>query len=264
MGDLSRFPSVDELARELKRLAPEEFRRKRAADKARSFFNFANEVKIGDAIFVRRGLHTVLGFGTVQALRPPKPNGRPAYFFRKDHRFQHVIRVHWQRRYEGPFALPRRFTLAQPFIVALRDKRLNTVKTAVGMTVDARPTRKSADAAEALEGEIGRAEAQFRARNRKLVERKKRESDYCCEVCGLNFAKSYGAIGRNFIIAHHLEPIGARRSASVTRLEGIALVCSNCHCMLHKEAPPITPERLRAMNSVQKLREQMSAALGQK
>lgn len=95
------------------------------------------------------------------------------------------------------------------------------------------------------EGKQYRAERAFRQRNATLIAQKKRTSDYRCEVCNRRYEEIYGVVGRRFIVAHHLEPIGNRFKPSPTRLEDIALVCSNCHDMLHRGGMPNDLEKLR-------------------
>lgn len=55
---------------------------------------------------------------------------------------------------------------------------------------------------------------------------------YFCEACTFDFQQKYGELGRDFIEVHHRHPLqhGARRTAIVD----LALVCSNCHRMLHR------------------------------
>lgn len=64
-----------------------------------------------------------------------------------------------------------------------------------------------------------------------------------CEVCGFDFATRYGDLGTGFIEAHHILPLAAAGPAT-TRLADLALVCSNCHRMLHRAKPWMTPEEL--------------------
>ena len=104
---------------------------------------------------------------------------------------------------------------------------------------------KRARIIEVNEGERYTSEAKFRARNRALIEAKKINSDYRCEVCEMKFNEVYGKIGDGFIIAHHINPIGKRKKASKTTLDDIALVCSNCHDMLHRRDPPFGIHHLR-------------------
>jgi hypothetical protein len=58
-----------------------------------------------------------------------------------------------------------------------------------------------------------------------------------CKVCGFNFHKTYGNIGEGFIEAHHIISVCQLKENSVTRIEDIVLVCSNCHRMLHRRRP---------------------------
>jgi hypothetical protein len=55
-----------------------------------------------------------------------------------------------------------------------------------------------------------------------------------CEICGFSFLDTYGEVGEGFIEAHHKNPISEREGERVTKKEDIALICSNCHRMLHR------------------------------
>lgn len=98
---------------------------------------------------------------------------------------------------------------------------------------------------EVLEGGGEYREVLWRYRNRGIINEKKSNSDYTCEICEFNFSGVYGAIGNEYIVIHHLDPIGSREHATMTRLEDLALVCDNCHRMLHRKSPPYTPEELK-------------------
>lgn len=56
-----------------------------------------------------------------------------------------------------------------------------------------------------------------------------------CEICGFSFLDTYGLVGRGFIEAHHINPLNEREGKQVTKKGDIALVCSNCHRMLHRK-----------------------------
>lgn len=75
-------------------------------------------------------------------------------------------------------------------------------------------------------------------RNRKIVEQKKRlavrNGTLHCEVCQFDFEKKYSTIGKNFIECHHKVPIAVGGIVTTT-VESLALVCSNCHRMLHRK-----------------------------
>jgi 5-methylcytosine-specific restriction protein A len=66
-----------------------------------------------------------------------------------------------------------------------------------------------------------------------------------CEVCAFDFARTYGKLGEGFIEAHHILPL-AEAGTATTKPADLALVCSNCHRMLHRAKPWLTPEALHA------------------
>ena len=58
-----------------------------------------------------------------------------------------------------------------------------------------------------------------------------------CQVpgCGFDFFRSYGEIGHRFAIVHHKVPLAASASAGSRRsLSDLAIVCANCHVMIHR------------------------------
>lgn len=56
---------------------------------------------------------------------------------------------------------------------------------------------------------------------------------FACCVCGFDFEETYGELGKMFIEAHHIAPLGSG-SERETRLTDLSPVCSNCHRMLHR------------------------------
>ena len=69
---------------------------------------------------------------------------------------------------------------------------------------------------------------------------------YVCQVCGFDFEKTYGEIGHEFIHVHHLIPVSQMgENYCVNPTEDLIPVCPNCHAMLHRENPPIKPEKLK-------------------
>ena len=75
-------------------------------------------------------------------------------------------------------------------------------------------------------------------RNRSVVKLAKerawqRDHSLPCEICGFSFVEAYGELGEEFIEAHHKQPVSALKRGHPTRVEDIALVCANCHRMLH-------------------------------
>ena len=56
-----------------------------------------------------------------------------------------------------------------------------------------------------------------------------------CSVCGLDFGKRYGNIGRGFIHVHHIVPISTiGKEYKIDPINELVPVCPNCHAMLHR------------------------------
>jgi hypothetical protein len=72
---------------------------------------------------------------------------------------------------------------------------------------------------------------------------KQKHGKLFCEACGVNFEKVYGERGKDFIEAHHTKPVSEMEEGEKTRVEDIAMLCSNCHRMIHRK-PLITVEEL--------------------
>jgi 5-methylcytosine-specific restriction protein A len=103
---------------------------------------------------------------------------------------------------------------------------------------------------EAEEGKILTRIHRFRERDTKLISRKKekvlRESGaLCCEVCGFNFKEQYGARGEGFIECHHTKPLSGLKDGEKTKLTDLAVVCSNCHRMIHRKRPWLSLNELK-------------------
>jgi HNH endonuclease len=67
-----------------------------------------------------------------------------------------------------------------------------------------------------------------------------------CEICGFDFEAVYGERGEDYIEAHHREPISEIDDAVTLTIDDLAMICSNCHRMLHRR-PWITVDRLKKM-----------------
>ena len=88
-----------------------------------------------------------------------------------------------------------------------------------------------------------------RERNRAIVEAKKTATlnaigRLCCEVCGFDFSATYGALGEGFCEVHHLVPLSESSVPVTTTLHDLAVVCSNCHRIIHRSAPMLSVAEL--------------------
>lgn len=70
-----------------------------------------------------------------------------------------------------------------------------------------------------------------------------------CEGCGFDFSKKYGEHGEGFIECHHMQPLKDVKEGQETRLADLALVCSNCHRMIHHRGVVLTIKQLRQLIS---------------
>lgn len=71
-----------------------------------------------------------------------------------------------------------------------------------------------------------------------------------CEVCSFDFGATYGE--PDFIEAHHRIPLRDLQPGTITKLSDLAMVCANCHRMLHRGNPWPTVEELKARFEVLK------------
>lgn len=89
-------------------------------------------------------------------------------------------------------------------------------------------------------------------RNRKAVEQKKQRvltetGKLVCEACGFDFAERYGPLGHGFAECHHTIPVSELDEKHRTRLADLAIVCANCHRMIHRSRPMVSIAELRAL-----------------
>ncbi|USQ95884.1 HNH endonuclease [Caulobacter sp. RL271] len=108
------------------------------------------------------------------------------------------------------------------------------------------------DVMEAAEGRVLTRLHRYKERDRKLVDTKKARvlrstGALVCEVCTFDFSKRYGPRGAGFIEAHHKKPVHTLPEDGKTREEDLALVCANCHRMIHASRPWLSLDELRAI-----------------
>lgn len=196
----------------------------------------AYEMRKGDRIYVKQGPR-IVGRGIVKGsykfdskFRLVDPDN--------DIPWSHQVPVKWEAGFPEVDIL---LGAEQLTVKELSKKDLEKLKSKIDEAFG------STQEMEALEGKIHKTEVAFRSRNRALIQAKKANSDFRCEACGFSFEETYGSIGKGYIVAHHIEPISNRRNASPTTLNDIALLCANCHAMVHTNNPPILPKELRKL-----------------
>lgn len=81
-----------------------------------------------------------------------------------------------------------------------------------------------------------------RERSASLVKAKKKATvkatgELRCEVCKFDFAETYGEHGEDFCEVHHLKQLSKVDGVVKTELIDLAVVCSNCHRIIHRTDP---------------------------
>ena len=74
-------------------------------------------------------------------------------------------------------------------------------------------------------------------RNSKGAEKAKEHHGTICQACCFDFEKQYGLLGRDYIEAHHLKPLGKLEEGVVVDYDvatDFAVLCANCHRMIHR------------------------------
>lgn len=106
----------------------------------------------------------------------------------------------------------------------------------------------------------------IRERNAEAVRKKKRTvlsvtGRLACEACGFDFEAFYGALGQGYAECHHLTPLAELAGMRETRLQDLAIVCANCHRMLHRGGRWLSLDDLRAVLHVAKMASQRPEVL---
>lgn len=103
-----------------------------------------------------------------------------------------------------------------------------------------------------VEGRLLERLHKSRERSPRLIKRKKEQvlgeqGKLACEVCGFDFEMVYGELGSGFAECHHLIPLVELRYGTQTKLSDLAIVCANCHRMVHRGHPMLSIDELRAV-----------------
>lgn len=223
--DLSKYPQF-EPRQKWQKLAPAQYA---------SLKRFVYEFKKNDIIFVKKGPY-IVGKGRISGnYKFDKnstiicPNHEP---------WHHCVPVKWDLVF-----IPIRLLLGaeQYTVYPLNYSKVELIQKAQS------EEKGKVQILEGEEGAVSMAEIKFRKRNRALISAKKLNSNGCCEACGFNYQEFFKGVKKDHLVAHHKYPIGLREKPEVTKLEDIALVCSNCHTVIHSETPIISLTRLKKM-----------------
>lgn len=112
------------------------------------------------------------------------------------------------------------------------------------------PEEEDGEKYEVMEGAVLYKLHKYRERDTGIVAKKKeiefvRNERLLCEACAFDFHLTYGELGFKYIECHHKTPLSQFESFKKTTLDDLALVCSNCHRMLHRRIDTLSIEGLR-------------------
>lgn len=85
-------------------------------------------------------------------------------------------------------------------------------------------------------------------RNQRLARLAKEVHGCRCQVCGFDFRHDYGELGDGYIEAHHLTPLSdlpPNKPVSLSPASDFAVVCANCHRMIHRRGAPVNFDEFR-------------------
>lgn len=103
------------------------------------------------------------------------------------------------------------------------------------------------------EGKIKMRQHLIRERNTNLIKKAKEkfksehDDKLFCEICEVDFSQRYGELGKDFIEAHHIKPVSEMQDGEETSINGIVMLCSNCHSMVHRRKPWLKREELKSI-----------------
>ena len=232
---------------------------------------FAQNIKRDDLIVANKGYNEVVGIGVVtNEYLPPTSAINPLRANHDTHR-RHVLLVDWviiRTTYVPPPAGKKHFfvqsavaSLDSEIVASIaaayanaypNDQRLGRqLKSLFGLSSIPRPDKSAdipnLDISASIKGEGRRKLVQhiIRERDQELVNRKKKMArSLSCEVCGFNSESCYGV---PYCEVHHIKPLAKLKEGTETRLEDLAIVCANCHRIIHSENPPIGINRMKKL-----------------
>jgi hypothetical protein len=69
-----------------------------------------------------------------------------------------------------------------------------------------------------------------------------------CQICRVDLSTIYGPIAAGLVHVHHLQPLSqVEEQHEVRPDQDLIPVCPNCHAVVHRRDPPVTPDEVREM-----------------
>jgi 5-methylcytosine-specific restriction protein A len=128
----------------------------------------------------------------------------------------------------------------------------HAIRTALDQTPGLVARGDESEDAEAAEGAVLTRLHHYRERDRGLVQKRKeqelkRTGRLACEACAFEFRATYGPHGEAYIEAHHTRPVETLGPDARTKVSELALLCANCHRMVHAKRPWLSIDELKRL-----------------
>jgi hypothetical protein len=159
--------------------------------------------------------------------------------------FERVGRSEFLRLYSGGFAAKTYYVIyaEEPYDLKalfaashqppVSTRLFNTVEAAYRLRLLGFDVRDQVETRRFVEGKRQFRETSYFARHPVLVAQAKATHGFVCMVCKFDFEAVYGRPGHEFIECHHLRPLADNEERETT-VNDVAVVCSNCHRMIHR------------------------------
>jgi hypothetical protein len=110
------------------------------------------------------------------------------------------------------------------------------------------PARRKPAVFEAIEGLATETKACRRGRSRQLRDEALRAAKGRCEACGYDYSQFLDGDGIRVLQVHHRQQIAASAMPRLTRLSDLAVLCANCHALVHMDPTERWPSRLSELD----------------
>jgi hypothetical protein len=194
---------------------PREVFRRLAPAQSASLKRLVYRMQEGDAIYVKEG-PMIVGKGIVEG--PYQFDYQNRLKGPKGDCWQHQRPVRWL-----PDFAPVRVQLGQQqaiAVVPLGENDLWRVEPTGGEESD-------------IEGLRSEFRQLWSKRSRRLRDIAFRAANGVCCVCARDYSTVLGGLGTRVLQVHHRKQLSSRRAPTITTTSDLAVVCANCHLLLH-------------------------------
>lgn len=87
----------------------------------------------------------------------------------------------------------------------------------------------------AIEGILTESRRTIRSRSRALRDEKLRNAGGICEACQTDYSRWHGLDATRVLTVHHRQQVSAFDEPRVSSLEDLAVLCANCHMLVHED-----------------------------